>query len=189
MQLNFKDRPLSWSQIYCFNNNMEEWHDRYILGKKSMTTPEMEFGKLFAKSCEERKPLAPVTLYSITEHPLKVDFGDIPLIGYLDTYEPVKAFIDHKTSNKGWTQKRANEHGQLKMYALMLYLLYKVKPEDLSIAIESVLTEKKNGIVTLAKPIIVKRFDVKVTMADILKFGNYIKYTVSKMESYAQAMS
>jgi len=187
--MNFKDRPLSWSAISSFYYNPEDWYDKYILNIKGKTTPEMEFGKLFAKSCEERKPLAPVTLYSITEHPLKVDFGGIPLIGYLDTYEPVKAFIDHKTGAKKWDSKRANEHGQLKMYSLMLYLLYKVKPEDLQVGIEWVQTQKKDNIVTLVEPIIVHRFDVKITMADILKFGNYIKVTVDKMQRYAQAMS
>lgn len=185
-----KTRPLSWSQINTFYYDPEKWYDKYILGKDSEPpSPEMEFGKVFAKSCEDRKPLAPVTLYSEVEFPLEVNLGDIPLVGYMDTYEPNKAFIDHKTGKKEWTQKRVNEHGQLKMYALMLYLMYKIKPEDLKISLEWIPTKNDNGIVTLVEPIKVHHFDVKITMADILKFGTYIKKTVQQMESYAQMMS
>jgi len=181
---------MSWSQISSFYYNVEDWHSKYILNIKDETvTPELEFGKIFAKSCEDRKPLAPVTLYSVNEFELKAKFDGIQMIGYLDTYEPLKAFIDHKTGKKEWTHKRASEHGQLKMYALMLYLLYKVKPEDLSIGLEWIPTKKEDNKISFIEPITVHHFDVKITMQDILLFGNYIQSTVKKMERYAQAMS
>lgn len=190
MKENFKKRPLSWSQINNFKYNPDKWYKKYILDiKDEISTPEQDFGKIFAKSCEDRKPLAPVTLYSEVEYPIFSTLEDIPMIGYIDTYEPLKAFIDHKTGAKEWTQKRANEHGQLKMYALMLYLNFKIKPEDLNIAIEWVKTEKKDNVVSLSEPITVSKFNVDISTADILIFGNYIKTTVNKMERYAQAMS
>jgi len=185
-----KTRALSWSQMYMFNNNIEGWYDKYVLGiDKVVVTPEMEFGKLFATSCEIRKPLAPVTLYSEVEFPLKAELDGIHMVGYVDTCDLVnKKFREFKTSKTLWTSKKATTHGQLKMYALMLYLQYKIKPEDLQINLDCIQTIKNGNDVRFIEPFNIVTFDVKITMADILVFGNYIKTTVDKMERFAKAM-
>ncbi len=172
----FEERPMSHSSMESFKWNPQEWYDKYILGKPTVETPEMLFGKAFAKSVEERKPLAPVTIYTKTEEPLKVVFSGITLIGFMDTYEPLQAFGDHKTGKKKWDQKRAQEHNQLRMYAFMLYITHKVPPEKLKIFLEWVPTQD-NGDFTISfvKPIKVHHFDVKLTMNDITQFGMYLK--------------
>ena len=185
MKENFKKRPLSWSQINNFKYNKEKWYEKYVLGIEEKTnTPEQEFGKIFAKSCEDRKPIAPVTLYSEVEYPIEATIFDIPMVGYIDTYEPMKAFIDHKTGVKEWTYKRVREHGQLKMYALMLFLMFKVKPENLKIALEWVETKKENDVISFVEPVQVKHFDVDITMRDIMDFGLEIKDIVEDMDKY-----
>lgn len=185
-----KTRPLSWSAISSFEYNPDQWYRRYIL-KEETTSPEMEFGKLFAQSCESRKPMAPVTLLSRMEQDFKVTFNKIPLIGFADTYDDVSKKIigEYKTSKNPWTQEKVDAHGQITMYALMNYITHKVKPEDTQFFLESVLTESRGDYtIALKKPIEVLHFDTKRTMKDILAFGARINTIVKEMEAHVRLM-
>lgn len=204
MKLDFdKNRPMSWSQISSFEWNKEEWYAKYVVHSQCTrkfcevadkedsqcpvvkTNAEMKFGNLFAKSVEERAPLAPVTIFSKTEFPLTGKFGGINLIGFVDTYEPGKALIDHKTGAKPWTQKRADSHKQLDMYLFMLYLLHGVKPEKIKCAIEWVPTMQQGDFsIDFVRPITVHSFPTKRTTLDILNFGAYIKKIRKDMEQF-----
>lgn len=147
----------------------------------------MLFGKKFGKSVEDRKPLAPVEIYEKTEYPLNIVFNNIPLVGYIDTYKPHKAFREYKTTKEIWPEKKVKDHGQLKMYALMLYVQHKVKPEDLTIHLDCIQTQESGDFeIDFIKPFNIKSFPVKLTMIDILNFGLQIKTTVKEMELYAK---
>ena len=179
-------RPLSWSSISSFQYDPEQWYDKYILGKAQKESAEMRFGKLVADSFQTDKPLAPVTLYKVVEQPLSIVLGDIPLVGYIDTYNPeTHDFREFKTGKKAWTKKRAQEHGQLRMYALCLYVTHKVKPEDYTIHLDWIPT-KDNGdfSISFVEPVKVYSFEVKLTMLDIVRFGAYIKSTHKAMLDY-----
>lgn len=179
-------RPLSWSAISSFEYNPEEWYKRYILGEKGVDTREMEFGKLIADSFQTDKPLVPVILYKIVELPLSVVFNGMPLVGYIDTYDPkTHNFREFKTGKKEWDQKRANEHGQLKMYALLLFIMYKVKPENYKIHLDWIPTQDNGDFsISFIEPIEVHSFEVKLTMKDIVVFGAHIKNTYKQMQKY-----
>lgn len=188
-------RPLSWSAISSFDYDHEQWYQKYIMGVEQMSSPEMLFGKAFADSCELRKPLAPVTMLSKMEHSFESIFNGIPLIGYADTIDEatMRETGEYKTGVKQWDQKRADNHGQIKMYALQNYLNNKIRPEDCKFWLEWIPTKRimqSNGfnysIEFDSKPAQVLRFNVKVTMQDILKFGSVIKSTVNEMEKYVQ---
>lgn len=182
-----KKRPLSWSAMSSFEYDPEQWYQNYYLGNKTPPTPEMMFGSIFAKSCEARKPLAPVTLLSKMEQPFKVMFGKIPLVGYADTFDHKfkKKIGEYKTGVKPWDQKRANNHGQIKMYALMNFITSKIKPEHCKFFLEWVPTKQMgNYTIDFVRPIKVHHFDIKVTMADIIKFGQYINSTVENMQRF-----
>lgn len=183
------NRPLSWSSISSFEYSPEEWYRRYILGEKSIDTREMEFGKLIANSFSTDKPLAPVKLYEIVEYPLTVVFNGIPLMGYVDTYDPkTHNFREFKTGKKIWDQKRANEHGQLKMYALLLFIMHKVKPENYKIHLDWIPTQDNGDFsISFVEPIKVYTFEVKLTMKDIVIFGAYIKDTYKRMQEFAKS--
>lgn len=183
-------RPLSWSAISSFEYNPEEWYNKYILNIQPQPNKEMVFGKKFAKSCEDRKPMAPVTLLSHMEYPLSTTFNGIPLIGYIDSYEPHEALREYKTGKNPWTQEKADNHGQIDMYALQLFIQHQVKPEDLDIVIEWVPT-KENGdfTISLVDPVVVHKFPTKRTMSDILRFGARINNVVKEMGKYAAARS
>lgn len=187
MKTFLKKRPLSWSAISSFQFNPEQWYNKYILGKEEPQSEAMKFGKAFGKSCELRKPLAPVTLYKEVEYPLNVIFSGIPMTGFIDTYEPHIGFREFKTSNKVWTKDKAENHGQLKMYALMLFIQHKVKPEDLRIHLDCIQTTERGDFkVEFVKPVKVHSYEVKLTMKDILSFGSEIKQTVKQMGEYIE---
>ncbi len=201
MKTFFQTRPLSWSALSSFEYSPEQWHRRYILNEPVKENPEMLFGKAFAKANEDRKPLAPVTLYNESEYEFKVVYNGYCTIGFLDTFcsKTKRKILDHKTGVKPWDQKRANETGQLKMYALQNFITNKVRPEECSFAIEWVPTrkiERDNGdfsghdyTIDFVYPITVLHFDVKITMSDILAFGARINKVVKEMEQYVASQS
>lgn len=179
-------RPLSWSSISSFEYDPEQWFAKYILGEAQKESPEMKFGKLVADSFQTDKPLAPVTLYPVVEQPLNIVLDGIPLVGYIDTYHPeTHSFREFKTGKKAWDQERAQNHGQLRMYALMLYITHKVKPEDYTIHLDWIPT-KDNGdfSISFVEPVRVHSFEVGLTMLDLVRFGAYIKSSHKKMQEY-----
>lgn len=183
----FQTRPLSWSAIASWEYDPEQWYTRYILNEKQKENKEMLFGKVFAQSCEDRKPLAKVKLLKEVEYPLATIFNGIKLIGFIDTYKPHSSLGEFKTSKKIWTQNQVDNHGQLDMYCLQLYVMHKVKPEDLKIYLQCIQT-KENGdfSITFAdSPPKVHTFKTKRTMVDILNFGQRINKTVASMITYA----
>lgn len=184
-----KTRPLSWSAMSSFEYSPEQWYCRYILNEEQPESPEMLFGKLFAQSCEERRPLATVTMLSKMEQPFKVIFSKILLVGFADTFDDVtfKTIGEYKTSKNPWTQAKVDAHGQLTMYALMNFITNRVRPEQVHFFLESVLTEQLGDYsIRLKKPIIVSHFDTKRTMHDILAFGTRINTVVKDMEAYVR---
>ena len=185
-----ESRPLSWSAISSFEYDPEQWYKAYILGEKKEENLRMKFGKDFAKSCEDRKPMAPVTMLSKMEQSFKIVFNKIHLTGFADTFDDrsFQELGEYKTSNTLWTQKKVDEHGQLTLYALFNFVMNKVKPEDLDMWLECILTEETATFeIKLKEPIKVYHFKTKRTMADILRFGARITETVKKMQEYVDS--
>ena len=189
-------RPLSYSAISSFEYDKEQWYKKYILGEKLKETPELKFGKVFAKSCEDRCPLAPVTLLDKMEHKFSVVFDDIPLVGFADTWDD-KTHLEggeYKTGVQIWNQKRVDEHEQITIYLLMNYITHKINPDSVRYFLEWVPTkkiERSNGDfsgedyeIAFVTPITVRRFETKRTMTDILRYGAKIKRIVKEMEDY-----
>lgn len=182
-----KNRPLSWSAISSFEYDKEEWYRKYVLGVQQRATPAMTFGKKVAEAIEAGKPPARLTILSQCEHELHCIFEGISLIGFIDTYEPGKSVGEFKTGKRAWTQKRVDEHGQLDMYLLCLFVRDKVHPETLEVFLEWMPTQEHGDFsVSIIDPDKVHHFKTKRTMTDILRFGARIKRTYREMEEYCQ---
>ena len=187
--MNFKERPLSWSAISSWEYSKEQWALKYIDGKKEPANPAMLFGKAIGEELAKNPKFLPsVPRYSVFEHKLEANIGNINLIGFLDTYEPNKAFREYKThGTTPWTQDRVNSHEQIDMYCLLLYLTEKIKPSDISIHLDAIPVQNKNDFsMEVNNDLPILTFETKRTMADILRFGAYIKGVVKEMESYEQ---
>ena len=186
--MNLKDRPLSWSAISSFEYDKEQWARKYLDNIKEPPNPAMLFGHLVGQAIALKHPQAPrVPHGTCFEYKMEASIGDIPMIGYLDSFEPsVPIMFEYKTHGvNGWDQKRVDEHGQLTMYALFLYLQDKIHPKDLLIRLSAIPVRSQNDFsmeVDNTKPVLT--FETKRTMKDILKFSAYIKEVVKKMEEY-----
>lgn len=164
-------------------------------------TIELAFGSMVDKRIETDKKYIPkLVRYPIMQHKMRCEFHGIPLVGIADTYrEPAPmtvrkfghkpALRDYKTGRKKWDQKRANETGQLKMYALMLWILWKIRPEDCEFWIDWLPTHIVDGgiafIETDHKKLMPRSFKVKLTMTEVLKFGQHVVDTYNEMQQYA----
>ena len=187
-------KPLSWSAISSFKYDPEQWYKKYVLGEKQKTSPQMLFGNTVGESFATKKPMVKdIVRYKRMEYELKVKFDDIELIGYIDSYDPKKKLLrEYKTSSstKKWNQTSVNAHGQLTMYALMLFIQDKVKPEDLTIYLDYIPVEETfEGGMIISNPQKIYTFPTKRTTRDILAFGAYIRQVVQEMEEYAATHS
>lgn len=183
------NRPLSWSQISAFSYDPDQWYRRYVLGEKTASTPAMDFGKTVGEEIAKGISLIPVTRLPYFEYKLEAEMEDIPLVGYVDSYEPHTKLLEYKTSQKNttWTQEKVDAHKQLDMYALMIFLKYAINPKDIHLRLEYI-PVRENGDFTFSwtgeNPI---GWDTKRTLVDILKFGNEIKKTLEDMKAYASS--
>jgi len=181
-------RPLSWSAISSFEYSPSSWHRRYVLNEKDEPSKEMLFGKLVGERLATEPTFLPhVPRLSLFEYELRAELGKIPLIGFIDSYEPHSSLLEFKTGRKIWDQKRADSHGQLDMYLLMLYLRDKVKPEGVECSLVWLPTQSEDGEISFVDEHDVKIFDTKRTMVDILRFGQRINDTYKQMQDYANS--
>lgn len=181
------DRPMSWSAISSFNFSKEQWYKKYVLKEEQPTSIEMEAGKKIGESFCTPNPMAPVIVYPEMEYKLEAKIDDILLVGYADSWHPEKKLLrEYKTSRKKgyWNQQSVNLHGQLTMYAMMLFLSEKIRPEDITIHLDHIPVHIIDGKVEVVQPVIINTFETKRTMVDILKFMNYIKETRQNMLIY-----
>lgn len=191
----WKERPLSWSQISSFEYDPKQWFDKYILGIEQPKTPELEFGSMVGKKLETDPTFLPqIQRHNVMEHEFKCEFGGVKLVGYADSFCTItnRKLAEYKSGVKIWDKSRVDQHGQLTFYALCIYIMYGIKPEDIEIELIWMPTkriEKGDLSVTIefVEPIEenIKVFKTKRTMSDILKFGARIKKDLKEMELYA----
>lgn len=190
----FKTRPLSWSALSCFEYDKEEWYRRYILNQKNPESAEMKFGKALATSIEDGTCPVPGLLKALQkkkEHEFRVVFGRIHMIGYADAFCDKKfRRLDEVKSGKltsPWGFKRADEHGQITMYALFNFITNKVKPEDTRFTIYWVPTVITGDfVVDFDKPMRFISIPTKRTMQDVLVFGVRVNRVAKEMEEYVR---
>lgn len=208
-------RPLSWSAKSSFDYDKEQWWEKYILHRDCTRNPAfcaiahapdpkcpqiatnaaMRFGKMIGEKLASDPTFLPkVPRLSVFEFPLgAVDkgckpilFGKIPLIGFIDGYEPHTDLDEYKTGKRAWDQKRVDEHGQLTFYALMLHLAHKVVPEDLKMRLVYLPTEMRGDFSMALKDVDPVIFETNRTMKDIILFGKELNETYAAMEAYAK---
>lgn len=191
-----RNRPVSWSFISSFEWSPEQWYESYVLGIRQ-TSRQMEFGSYVDKRLQDDPDFLPeVVRYANLQHKMNANLGKIPLVGLTDAYrsnlnlgvKTVPAIRDYKTGVKEWTQKRADETGQLTMYCLLLWLTEKVRPEDVELYIDWLPT-KEMGDFTIGfrdrkpKPV---TFQTKRTMKQVLEFCQRIQKTLIAAEEYCK---
>lgn len=188
----WKERPVSWSQLNSWKYNKDQWFQSYIMLNRFEPNQQMIFGNTVGDTLGTDDSMVPKLnehLVGVKEYELKAQMNDHTLIGYCDHYCPKKKVLnENKTSYREdrWDQKTVDEHGQLTMYSLMLMLKEKVKPEELEIWLNFIpVGMKRYGKMYIPDPDVFHRFPTKRTTQDCLMFGGWITQTLKEMEDYA----
>lgn len=181
-------RPLSWSAISSFDYDPAQWYRKYVLGQEDPASEAMTFGKVMGEQLASDPSFLPmIPRAKIYEYELRTSLGKIPLIGFIDSYTEHMQLEEYKTGAKAWTQKRADEHGQIDMYLLMLKLMHGVKPESVACRITWMPTEETGDFkVRFRKGAPIQSFETKRTTIQILRFGQRIQETYKAMQAYAK---
>lgn len=131
-KMDLPKKYLSYSAISLWERNKQEFRERYYENKKSPETPEIILGRKIAKILESGEVahdpiLQAVPRYSHPEHKLEVTIGEIPILGYLDSFDPqTNSFLEYKTgrpNNDGsprWDDLSVAKHEQLDIYSMLI---------------------------------------------------------------------
>jgi hypothetical protein len=146
----------------------------------------MEFGKKIGEQLASDPEFMPeVPRLPLYEYKLEAKLGNIPLIGFIDAFDlKNKKLLEFKTG-KLWDKKKAEEHGQISLYAAMLWAMHKIHPGELDIKLVWMATEQGGDFETRfvdgMKPVI---FPIKKTMLDVLNMLARVKRVRAEMEDF-----
>ncbi len=186
----WKLRPFHWSQISSWEYDPEQWYRRYWLGEPEDLSKEILFGKMVDDRIQEDPTFIPsLERYKIQQHTMSVMYSGIRLNGTADHFDRKgRRLKDDKTGKKEWTQKRADETGQLTMYLLLIYISEKIPPEEMTCYIDWLPTVEAGDFSIQFRDNPPKPITFKTTrsMADLLKFAAYINSVRKEMEAYAK---
>lgn len=146
---------LSWSQISLWKKSPREYSKRYFRKERGFQTKEMTFGKRIGEALEnfdlfdltkgEQDIVSKIPRLKWYEYPLVLQMDGYYLMGFMDGFSDNKSIIhEYKTGKAMWTQDRVNKHGQLLMYAAMVFKNYAVLPTATVYWMETQNTEKKD---------------------------------------------
>ncbi len=177
---------LSPSAIDTWKRDREKYIRHYFYGEpNSDDNIYTEFGKMFDNARAEKdrhhdNPIIDMVLQTLPRlgkpkltlrASLPSRWGNIPLLGELDDYNPkTHDFDEYKTGTRKWTQNLANKQHQLMFYQLMLWLNFNVTENKKNLIwIE---TKNEGGQIELTGKIV--KFPVKITLTQLLKFSRDI---------------
>ena len=129
---------LSYSKVWLYNNNPEEYYLRYVLGHKMPATPQMQLGSIVHKALAQpaypwKRELQAAGFLSETERAVAVAIGATPtaprleeeftltwkgitIFGILDATGP-GYFRERKVSAPGsWNEQRVADDLQISFY-------------------------------------------------------------------------
>jgi hypothetical protein len=115
---------LSWTAMSCWITSKGRFRREYFECGKKLDTKYLRLGKGIAELIEKdaHKTLLPdLVVYDVREHEIRTNVRGIPVLSYLDDYDPIKnVFREKKTGKIPWTQAKVIKHGQLVFYAVAL---------------------------------------------------------------------
>lgn len=184
---------LSWSQIDLWNRSPQEYARKYFYGEEGFINSAMVYGKKFAEAMEGGEvedeimrlttiavPRYPISEYRLTAK-LKTEAGDIPLVAYLDTAfdPPSEGLREYKTGVRPWTQKKVDNHKQLTIYALMVYLNENKLPSKMFL--DWIETENVGGEISVTGKIV--SFQTTRSIGDLMEMTTIIKRTAAQIST------
>jgi hypothetical protein len=172
---------LSYSQMVLWQSDPRRYEEIYMDGRDELRTSNsgQEYGKVVATALEHGRDtgdlltdsaLLLLPKYDVADQEIRVDLktthGWLQLVGKPDTRNSLThAFREYKTGKHPWTAKKAQDHGQMRFYAMLIYLKFGVLLKDAHL--DWIETEQgEDGIRPTGR---VQSFRVTFTLNDILK--------------------
>ena len=134
MKYNLPRKYLSYSAYKLWCSSPTGFRKRYYLNETPFRTPQTEFGKLVGQMIEDndRKHhaiLEEIINYPIKEHKIEVEYEGLPLLGFLDQFNPEDlAIMEMKTGHRNkkgvcpWDRLKVRKHEQLVFYCMLVEL-------------------------------------------------------------------
>lgn len=173
-QIKVRDR-FSFSQYNAYKYSPKRFLETYYYGHTDDDNVYLKMGKKLGDALRFRSIKRDRILEEIKlkipeakkyEKKLLATFNKIPCIGFLDgwnpkTYEVQEYKTGKKPSEKSWREQQL-------MYSLLIYIKYKKLPSKITLFwAETQINENDQLILTGT----VRKYDIKVSMADILQFS------------------
>ena len=115
---------ISWSSMSCWITSPARFRREYFECGKKLDTKYLRYGKDIAGMVEKgthKKLLPDLIVYPVREHEIRVNIKGVPVLSFLDDYDPDRnIFREKKTGKIPWTQAKVIKHGQLVFYATAL---------------------------------------------------------------------
>ncbi len=185
---------ISQGQIVLWTNDRQRYIDIYMDGRDELryVSAAMEYGKQVADALEKETETDDLLTDSAISLLPKYDTRDVEFFvdmktkgGWLkliikpDTLDSTsKDFREYKTGVRPWTQKKADDHFQLKFYALGIYTKWGVIPKCHLDWIETEWTSE--GVKPTGR---VESFEVVITLSDILKTMAHVTKIAKEIET------
>lgn len=172
---------ISYSQRELWLNDRARYIEIYFEGRDELRTSNagQEYGKVVATALEygtetgdllTDSAMLLLPKYDMRDQEivtyLKTKDGEIKLLGRPDTLNSItKEFREYKTGKLPWTQKKAQQHPQMRFYAMLIYLAFGKALREAHL--DWIETEQTpTGIAPTGR---VQSFKVTFTLSDILK--------------------
>jgi len=119
-------RALSYSSLTLWKRDKKAFRRRYYEGDTSFSTAYTMFGKEIAEALE-RGEHPNVPKYKESEVECRVEIDGVPVLGYLDSFDPKKnRILEYKTGiatpdgKPRWTNLLVHKHDQLPFYSMLV---------------------------------------------------------------------
>ena len=133
MTYNLPRGYLSYSSMHMWKTNKTQFRTKYYSTEPyNFETAYTVFGKYIAETLEDKKKtkqhpvLSKVPLYPVREQPLICTIDDVPIKGYIDSFDKRhKKIIEIKTgiARNGvppWDAVKVRKHDQIRLYSLLV---------------------------------------------------------------------
>ena len=191
-------RPyISFSSMALFEKSPEQWADIYLRDYPQYTNVNMLYGSLMANSLEKNELSGDPALDLMIENIPKFELIDKPIEANLKNGKDIiivlakpdtakadyTAFKEYKTSLKKYTQKMADDSGQITFYATTIWLKTNKIPQDIELVnVQVKYTE--NGELTPTGELI--RIPTTRTMVDIIKMIARIRKNWTLIQQFCE---
>ncbi len=175
----------SYSQMSSYKYSAKRFIENYYYGSKQDSV-YLDLGKKLGTALQFRnkkttkiieKIKAQIPTAKIYEYELKTVFNGIPLIGYLDGFDPeTLEILEFKT---GKQPSEASWKSQMTFYSTMIHLLHKKLPPTITLYWAKTEFNSKGKLVLTGS---VKRYDIKVTMNDVIMFSKELVDVYNKIQ-------